>query len=62
MCDMDNLVTAAREKLKLSHEELAEKLGVHRTTVRRWEQKGRVSRFVAPIIEKMLKGKREVTQ
>lgn len=59
---MDNLVTAAREKLKLSHKDLADKLGVNRSTVSRWEKKGRVSKFVAPIIEKMLKGKREAAQ
>lgn len=59
---MDNLVTAVRTQLNLSHKQLAEKLGVDRSTVSRWEKKGRVSKFVAPIIEKMLRGKREVVQ
>lgn len=34
---MQNTVTSAREEMGLSMAELAERLGVHRSTVNRWE-------------------------
>lgn len=34
---MDNLITEARRKLGLNAGQLGERLGVHRTTVNRWE-------------------------
>jgi DNA-binding transcriptional regulator YiaG len=60
---MANLVTRVREKLKLSELELAERLGVNRSTVYRWEHD--VSDISGPaklLLEKMLSGQREATQ
>jgi len=55
---MDNLVTRAKSKLKLTDEQLAEACGVHPITVYRWEKRGKVSGPVKRVIEDMMAAKR----
>lgn len=55
---MDNLVTRAKSKLKLSDTQLADMFGVHPITVYRWEKRGKVSGAVKRVIEEMLATKR----
>lgn len=55
---MDNIVTRAKAKLKLSDAALAAALGVHPITVYRWEKRGKVSGPVKRVIQDMLAAKR----
>lgn len=51
---MDNLITAARDRLNLGQAELADMLGVHRTTVTRWENGKPIKGPAKLLLENML--------